>query len=196
MCIFILDNGHGKETPGKCSPDKKLYEWKWTRDFVCDLYNLLLENGIEAHMLVPEEKDVSLKDRVQRVKEINDEAKIAGKTCFLISVHINAAKSDDKWHNASGFTVWVSKNASNNSKKLAKILNTNALAEKLNGNRAAAPDGYNVNNYYILKNTPCPAVLTENMFQDNKSDVEFLLSDKGQKQLLNLYLNAIKEYMK
>jgi hypothetical protein len=25
--VVILDNGHGKNTKGKCSPDKSLYEW-------------------------------------------------------------------------------------------------------------------------------------------------------------------------
>ena len=30
--IVILDNGHGDETPGKCSPDFSLFEWRWNRD--------------------------------------------------------------------------------------------------------------------------------------------------------------------
>jgi N-acetylmuramoyl-L-alanine amidase len=34
-------------------------------------------------------------------------------------------------------------------------------------------------NFYVLRNTKCPAVLTENFFQDTKKDVEFLLSDVG-----------------
>ena len=33
--------------------------------------------------------------------------------------------------------------------------------------------------FYILKHTKCPAVLTENLFQDNKEDVGFLLSEEG-----------------
>jgi N-acetylmuramoyl-L-alanine amidase len=34
-------------------------------------------------------------------------------------------------------------------------------------------------NFYVLKHTNCPAVLTENFFQDTKSDVEYLTSDLG-----------------
>ena len=30
--IIIIDNGHGINTPGKCSPDKSLLEWKYTRE--------------------------------------------------------------------------------------------------------------------------------------------------------------------
>ena len=29
---IILDYGHGCNCPGKCSPDKSFYEWKFTRD--------------------------------------------------------------------------------------------------------------------------------------------------------------------
>jgi N-acetylmuramoyl-L-alanine amidase len=31
--------------------------------------------------------------------------------------------------------------------------------------------------FYVLKHTNCPAVLTENFFQDNKDDVAYLTSD-------------------
>ena len=46
-----------------------------------------------------------------------------------------------------------------------------------------------------MKNTPCPAVLTENMFQDNKSDVEFLKSEEGKEKIVSLHFNAIKKYI-
>ena len=39
--VVILDNGHGKNTPGKCSPDKIFYEWSWSRKFVNILKTIL-----------------------------------------------------------------------------------------------------------------------------------------------------------
>ena len=33
FCVF-LDNGHGKNTKGKHSPDNKLFEWKYCREIV------------------------------------------------------------------------------------------------------------------------------------------------------------------
>jgi N-acetylmuramoyl-L-alanine amidase len=33
--------------------------------------------------------------------------------------------------------------------------------------------------FYIIKHSNCPAVLTENFFQDNKKDVEILESKHG-----------------
>ena len=34
MLTVILDNGHGVNTPGKCSPDRSLLEYRWTREMV------------------------------------------------------------------------------------------------------------------------------------------------------------------
>jgi len=62
--LVIIDNGHGKNTKGKCSPDKSLYEWEWTREIAYKLYNTLMLHGIEALLLVPEDTDVSLSTRV------------------------------------------------------------------------------------------------------------------------------------
>ena len=42
--LVILDNGHGDNTKGKCSPDKRLLEWDWTREISSRLHNLLIMN--------------------------------------------------------------------------------------------------------------------------------------------------------
>ena len=45
-----------------------------------------------------------------------------------ISVHNNAAGADGKWHSAKGWQVYISLNASNNSKRLAKIFYDEAIS--------------------------------------------------------------------
>ena len=125
--IVILDNGHGVNTPGKCSPDKTLLEYKWTREIVDQLIVEFKKRGIEAVKLVPEETDISLSQRVIRANQIY---KDNDKQAILISVHCNAAGSDGKWHNASGWSVFVAQNASSNSKRLAGCLTKQANKEK------------------------------------------------------------------
>ena len=193
--VVILDNGHGKDTPGKCAPDKSLYEWQWTREIVAMLCERLygIEN-VQTVILVPEEHDVPLKERVRRVNTIYHDAKIAGKECLLISVHINAA-GHGTWNNASGFSVWVSNNASEKSKQFSQIAYREAVSLGLQGNRVVPKENYWTSNFYILKNTPCPAVLTENMFQDNKDDIAFLKSDEGKSKIVELHVSAIKKYL-
>lgn len=193
--VVIIDNGHGKNTPGKCAPDKSLFEWQWTREIAAMLCMRLYGiNTIQTVILVPEEHDVSLKERVRRVNTIVHDAKIAGKQVLLISIHINAA-GHGTWKNASGWSVWVANNASDKSKQFAQIAYSEALSLGLKGNRVVPKEQYWSSNFYILKNTLCPAVLTENMFMDNQEDVQFLNSEKGKEMIVQLHYNAILKYI-
>ena len=46
-------------------------------------------------------------------------------------------------------------------------------------------------NLAICRDTNCPAVLTENLFQDNESDYKYLLSDEGRETIINLHVSGI-----
>ena len=89
----------------------------------------------------------------------------------------------------------MSNNASEKSKQFAQIAYRESVSMCLQGNRVAPKGQYWSSNFYILKNTPCPAVLTENMFQDNKEDVAFLKSEEGKEKIVQLHLNSIKKYL-
>lgn len=192
MIYVILDNGHGVNTPGKCSPDKRLYEWSWNRDIVSRISARLNELNIPNEILVTEDFDVSLSERVKRANKMSLMAKKQGLESILISIHINAA-GNGGWKSANGWSVWVSNNASKQSREFAQILYAEAEALELTGNRAVPKERYWTSNFYILRNTNCPAVLTENMFQDNKDDVEFLLSEEGKNKITELHIEAIKK---
>lgn len=193
--LVIIDNGHGANTKGKCAPDKSLYEWKWTREIALHLYKQLTLNGYDSVLLVPEDKDISLSERVKREKNITKQAKKAGKETCLISIHIDAAGKDGKWKTARGLSVRVSPESSENSKKLAQLLYAEAEARGLQGDRYVPKEKYWIGDYTILNDTSCPAVLTENLFQDNKEDVEYLLSDKGKLEIVDLHFDAIIKYI-
>ena len=45
-----------------------------------------------------------------------------------------------------------------------------------------------------LVRTKCAAVLTENLFQDNKADVAFLTSEEGKKAIVDLHKEAILRF--
>lgn len=192
MIYVILDNGHGSDTPGKCSPDKRLYEWSWNRDIVSRISARLNELNIPNEILVTEDFDVPLSERVKRVNKMSLMAKKQGLEPILISIHINAA-GNSGWKSANGWSVWVSNNASIKSREFAQILYAEAEELGLKGNRSTPKERYCTSNFYILKNTNCPAVLTENMFQDNKDDVEFLLSEEGKNKITELHIEAIKK---
>lgn len=190
--IICLDNGHGMDTPGKCSPDQKLKEYQYAREIVKRLEVKLKENGYKVYIVTPEQEDISLKERCKRINKIY---KDNGNKAISISVHCNAAGSDGKWHSASGWSVFVSTNASQNSKRLAKNLYDEALLLNLKGNRSVPKEHFWVQNLAMCRDTNCPAVLTENLFQDNKDDVSFLLSEKGRQSIVDVHYNGIVKYL-
>ena len=193
--LIILDNGHGVNTKGKRSPDSRLMEWKWCRDFVSRLNTRLKKEGFETYILVPEDTDVSLSNRVLRANTVYRNFKRISSDweMVLISVHVNAAK-EPGWSKASGLTTWISENASKKSKILASLIQVLAKDDNLTGDRWIPADNYFKSNFYICKNSVMPAVLVENMFMTNKEDVEFLLSDEGCEKLVELYVDALKSY--
>ena len=190
---ILIDNGHGVDTAGKCSPDKTLYEYKWAREIANRLVAALKAKGYDAERIVTEETDVPLRTRCQRVNAICQKA--GAKNCLLISVHINAA-GNGTWNTATGWSGWVAPNASANSKKLAQCLYAEAEARNLKGNRSVPSCKYWNGNFAIVRDTNCPAVLTENLFQDNQQEVKYLLSETGKRTIVDLHVNGIINYIK
>ena len=186
---ILIDNGHGKETPGKCSPDGRLKEYAYTREIADRLVTGLQNEGIDAMRIVPGENGVALFERVRRVNAI-------GKDAILVSIHCNAMGSGAGWMPANGWSVFVGVNASMNSKRLARQLAQVALNRKVKVRRPSPQKLYWTANFYICQKTNCPAVLVENFFQDNKEDVEFLLSEEGKQCVTNILLEGITNYLK
>lgn len=189
---ILIDNGHGSNTPGKCSPDRKLREYAWAREIAKRLENTLKAKGLDAERIVTEETDISINERVRRANAICN--KVGTANVLLISVHINAA-SNSGWKNARGWSVWVAPNASSNSKRLAKCLYEEADKAGYKGNRCVPATKYWVGNYGIVRDTKCPAVLTENLFQDNKEDVAILMSDAGKQAMVDIHVKGIMSYL-
>ena len=50
-------------------------------------------------------------------------------------------------------------------------------------------------NFYILKNTNCPATLSESFFMDNEEDVKYLLSPEGKKDIIKIHVDGINRYI-
>lgn len=191
--VVLIDNGHGQNTLGKCSPDKSLMEWSWTREVAAIVVAALKAKGVDARLLVKETWDVSLTERVRRVNTVCRQ--VGASNVAMVSIHVNAAGSDGKWNDARGFSVWVAKTCSEASKRLARLMYAEATARNLKGNRWVPKEGFWQANFAMVKNTSCPAVLTENLFQDNREDVDYLLSAEGKQAIADLHVAAIMKYL-
>lgn len=186
----LVDNGHGINTKGKRSPDGRLMEYAYTREIADMLVNELKKLGIDAERIVREELDVPLSERCRRVNEYK------ASEAILVSIHCNAAGSGD-WMSARGWEAWTSRGKTK-ADKLATCL-YEAAEEVLKGMKIRKDisdgDEDKESDFYILKNTKCPAVLTENLFQDNKEDVDFMLSAEGKNAIVQLHVKGIRKYL-
>ena len=127
--IIFLTPGHTDKTPGKHSPDCRLYEWKYNRQLLSLIEKKLDKIGLQHWNSHPEDswvdkahnndnKDLQL--RVQRINNKYKEVKSQGKTAIMLSLHVNAA-GNGEWKNATGWSAWTTK-GKNNSDKLADML--------------------------------------------------------------------------
>lgn len=190
---ILIDNGHGVNTPGKQSPDGRLKEYAYAREIAQRLVEQLIAQGHDAQRIVTEETDIPLPERCRRVNAICKTHGAAN--VILISIHNNAA-ANAGWQKATGWTGWVYTKAGLQSRQLAQLLYTEAERLGLKGNRSVPSNKYWEANFYILKHTTCPAVLTENLFQDNMDDVAFLLSETGKEAIVQLHVDGIINYIK
>lgn len=188
---IILDFGHGIDTLGKRSPDNRLEEWRFNRELGMIIYKMLREDGYNPVILVTEEEDISLKERCRRANEL-------GKDCILISVHGNAA-GNNGWNKARGWQCHTTIGETQ-ADVLAKYLYS-AAHDILDPVKIKVREYNGVNeqdwenDFYILKHTICPSVLVENLFYDNKDDMEIMLSDEGKSILAQVTVEGIKRYI-
>lgn len=190
--LILLDNGHGKETAGKRSPvlqdGSQLFEYEFNRDIVRRITLELDKEKIAYVILVPELKDISLAERVKRANAHHAEC---GKHTCLISVHANAG-------GGTGFEVFTSVGQTK-SDEFAQIMFDSFKEEfpeqKMRSDRLDGDDDKE-SNFYILKNTNCPAMLTESFFMDNLQDLKVLMSEEGRSSIAKAHVNAIKKIVK
>lgn len=189
--IILIDNGHGKETPGKRSPNGKLLEWEFTRKVAKKTVETLRSLNYWSELVTPEDEDISLKTRVERVNNrIND----FNGNGLLVSIHLNAA-GNGQWMKAGGWECYTTKGETK-SDKLAEQLYKSAENIPLKIRKDTSDgDSDKEENFYILKHTNCPAVLTENLFMDNESDYNFLMQENSVETIANLHVNGIINYV-
>ena len=212
----ILGTAHGKNVAGKRSPDSIFEEWQYSREIVGLVRRELEAKGCKVFVdmqdsEVPLPQTAELRARCKYVNELCD--KYGTKNCIYVSIHVDAASSGE-WKNAGGWTAYTSPG-----RTLSDILATylyEAAEKHLAGYAAKMEEGkkkglYGSNQkpfrkdttdgdpdkearFYVLVRTKCAAVLTENLFQDNKADVAFLTSEEGKKAIVALHKEAILRF--
>jgi N-acetylmuramoyl-L-alanine amidase len=220
----LIDCGHGIDTPGKSSPslkgvvskdsfnedfikDDKFKEYAFARKMRNEAIPIFKAFGIKPIIINPEEEDISLAERCKRInKYVKEEP-----NCVMVSIHVNAAGNGD-WMLGRGFSVWTTKGATVSDKlgeciydsadqyltKDAMFIESYANETKQKMIRTDMTDGDRdcEANFYVTKNSNCPAVLIENLFMDNKEDVQLLSDRHCFYMLLSVMVFGVNNYFK
>ena len=121
--IILIDNGHGENTEqnGKFSPvledsmnipseftnKNRFREWKYNRVISHQIVDKLKSMNYDARLVVPEDTDISLSERVRRINTICN--KEGAGNVLLISVHANAVGNGTQWMNAYGWEAYTTR---------------------------------------------------------------------------------------
>ena len=196
MTKILIDPGHDINTPGKRSPDGRFREYAYNRLIAKAVVQHLKYRGYDAQLLVTEEYDVSLTERVRRANDWCN--RIGRRNVILVSIHVNAAGHGDKWYNAMGWCCYTSRGQTAGD-KLADALYESAAIHLTGHNlRKDYTDGDpdQEADFYILKHTACAAALTENGFQDSVKSLQYLESDEGKRSIVALHVDGIVNYLR
>ncbi len=196
--VWCLDNGHGSLQAGKRWPDPddgtQLLEWKFNRAIVREIIRQIDDQdlGIQYLNVVPEDEVGSyLRERVS-IANAHDHP--LGLPKIYVSIHGNAAGSTS----ASGIETWYHLNSAAG-KRIASVFQKYIMNElgtdethnwKDRGIRTFSPAG---KNFYVLRTTNMPAVLTENGFYTNDEERARMNTPEIQKKIATAHLKAMLE---
>ena len=187
--LWILDNGHGGiidgeyQTAGKRSPvwedGSQLFEGEFNRAIVDRLVKMCVE-------------DISLSKRTEKANDIYRERADKGGKCIYVSVHADGFSKES----ANGWSVYTSEGETK-SDIVASVLAEKAQLEfpdeKMRKDTRDG-DADKESNFWVLRKTVMPAILSENFFMTNYSNCHnYLLSEKGRDRIAKIHFEMIKE---
>ena len=196
---IILGTAHLSSTPGKRSPDGKFREYAYSRKVCKAVQEELLSRGVDCVIDYLDDDMPGLSSSQELVKRVQIVNEMAKKTdCLYVSIHVNASAKNG-WDKATGFAIYTSPGETKSDALATDIFDEavellKPLGKSLRKDTSDGDPDYE-ENFYVLRKTLCPAVLTENFFQNSKSDVEWLESEEGFKTVVAYHVLGILKYL-
>ncbi|MHB9027076.1 MAG: N-acetylmuramoyl-L-alanine amidase family protein [Armatimonadota bacterium] len=176
--VVYLDDGHGKDTPGKRTPrfpdGHYMPENEFNAAVVRYLASILTAHGLTVIQISPESSDTPLTKRVQRANDHHRALmKKATFRSVLVSVHANAYGNGVTFNSANGVEVFY---YSGRFKRESAVLARDVLAELLKGT-PQTNRGVKTASFYMIRKPEMPSVLVEYAFMTNLREARLLDSD-------------------
>jgi len=190
--IIAVDPGHGGVDPGALGPDG-LLEKDIVLDVALRLRTLLKAAG--ATVVMTRETDTDLSDSAlgrqysrrkrqdlkRRVEIVNE-----SQADILVSIHVNSMASA-RWFGAQVFYAEESPEGA----KLAENIQA-SLQEHLKNTKRQIAKG----DFYLLRQSNCPAVIVEVGFISNPSEASLLATEEYRRQLAFAIFAGILRYQR
>lgn len=183
--LVAISDGHELTTPGKRTPpipelgNRVIHENEFNKAVALLLEEELKRCGIDVINVSPTNND-TLADKVNRAND--------AKADILVAIHYNAFDGKFGGYDPSGISTHIYP-GSIESRRLAECVHKHLIQGIDQKDR-----GIIENNFYVLRNTRMPAILTENGFMDNKREAMLMLDPDFQKEVAIEHAKGICEY--
>lgn len=183
--VIVFDAGHGRNTPGKRTPEG---EREWTfNDKMLRAAQKHLTDTYQGLTIVRTDDstgntDVSLAARVKRANDAKGDV--------FVSFHNNAFAG--KWGSHGGTETYVPSPATNNPKSSALARSVHPKMQRAFGLRDR---GIKAASLYVIMNTKMPAILVEGAFMDSTTDIVKLRDDNVLRQAGQAIAEGVAEFL-
>lgn len=187
--VWLLDAGHGGIDPQGnyvTAPNKMykhpdgtvIYEGKYNREVRDELIKLIVKDwNMEWFIVNHGYEDMPLHKRTDYANKLNE---THNGRCVYLSIHGNAG-------GGKGFEVYTSVGETESDKIAALWI------DEMNKTFPGRADrGEKDRNFHVVRETTCPAILTENFFMDTLDDCKLMLSQEGQQKVALAHYNMMK----
>ena len=179
--VIVIDPGHGGSDTGAIGP-QNVMEKNITLAISKELRNLLTSGGAKVIMTRISDNDVAYASAGDK-EELAARVAIANKANadLFVSIHADAFSTL-----TGGTTTYTYGTKSDN---VAPLVQANLVAQLKLYDR-----GVQQSDYYVLKNTQMPAILTEAAFISNPKEEKLLANRSFDKKVAVGIYNGIKQY--
>lgn len=181
----IVDAGHGGSDCGAIGASG-IYEKDITLAVAKELQKQLIAEGATVLMTRTTDRDVSRQKNASDSIELADRVVVAERleADVFVSIHLNAFTSPD----VGGVETYYCA-GSLSGERLAHAVQKNLMAQFDLKDR-----GVKTANFYLLKNSSMPSILTELAFISNPREEQLLISPDAQALFAQAILTGLKQY--
>ena len=210
MITVLIDNAYGLDTRGRMSPfienidgipmsflnGNRFREWIFNRELAKSIMAELQRQGFVTRLVVNERVDINLASRVKRVNGICSQ--YGAKNVLLLSLGCGSSVNENEWSDEKGWSFYVTNKRFEND-LIGSCIMSHAI-KCLGDSNVVKNNPYEIQECdhkgFLLKKVLCPSVITRNFFYTNESNLRYMVSDEGYKNLVKLHVDAVLDYAK